>query len=114
MKIRSWDKVKVITWKDKGTEAKVLKVFKQSGKILVEWVNVVTRHIKKMGTNPGQIIKMEKAIDASNVMLVCPHTNLPTRVWFVLVEEKGNTKKFRYSKKAVKEQNKQPKDVIIK
>jgi large subunit ribosomal protein L24 len=46
---------------------------------------------------------MEKAIDASNVMLVCPFTNKPTRVGFVKIEEKGKIKKFRFSKKAVKE-----------
>jgi len=55
-------------------------VFNNTGRIIVEGVNIATRHVKKQGTTPGQIIKMEKAIDASNVMLVCPHTSKPTRV----------------------------------
>lgn len=92
----------------------VQKVFPITNKVLVEGVNIATRHIKKQGTNPGQIIKMEKAIDASNVMLECPMTKKPTRVWYVMIDEKGKQKKFRYSKKAVKEEAKDPKDCIIK
>ncbi|MDD3646608.1 MAG: 50S ribosomal protein L24 [Candidatus Gracilibacteria bacterium] len=114
MKIRTGDKVEVISGKDKKTRAEVLKVFKDTNKVLVKGVNVVTRHIKKMGANPGQIVKMEKAIDVSNVMLVCPFTDKVTKVGFVSVEEKGKTKKYRFSKVAVKEQNKKTKDVIIK
>ena len=114
MKIRTWDKVTVISGKDKGTSGKVLKVFPVTGKVIIEGVNVVTRHIKKQGTTAGQIIKMEKAIDASNAMLVCPITEKPTRVGFVMISEKGKTQKFRYSKRAVKENKKDPKDCIIK
>jgi large subunit ribosomal protein L24 len=51
-----------------------LKVFTQTDKILVEGVNVVKRHIKKQGAIPGQVIEMEKPINASNVQLVCPFT----------------------------------------
>jgi large subunit ribosomal protein L24 len=57
---------------------------------------------------------MEKAIDASNVMLVCPFTNKPTRVGFVTIEEKGKSKKFRFSKVAVKENKGDAKKFIIK
>lgn len=116
MKIRTWDTVQVIAWsrKYKWKNAKVLKVFKETWRVLVEWVNIVTRHIKKHGTTPGQIVKMEKSIDISNVMLLCPITQKPTRVWYVMIEEKWKNKKFRYSKIAVKETAKSPKDCIIK
>lgn len=114
MKIRTWDKVEVISWKDKKTQAEVLKVFKDTNKVLLKWVNVVTRHIKKMGTNPGQIVKIEKPIDVSNVMLICPFTSKVTKVGFISIEEKGKTKKYRFSKVAVKEQGKKASDVIIK
>ena len=57
---------------------------------------------------------MEKAVDVSNVMLECPMTGKPTRIGFVMIDEKGVQKKFRYSKKAVKENKKDPKDCIIK
>ncbi len=114
MKIRTWDNVVVISGKDKGKKGKVLKVFPVTHKLIVEGVNIVTKHIKKQGTNPGQIVKIEKAIDASNVMFECPITKKATRIGFVMIDEKGVQKKFRYSKKAVKENKKEPKDCIIK
>ena len=116
MKIRSGDSVVVMsgTRKNKGKVGKVLRVFPQTGRIIVEGVNIATRHIKKQGTNPGQIVKMEKAIDTSNVMLECPITKKPTRVGYVMIEEKGVQKKFRFSKRAVKETQKSAKDCIIK
>jgi large subunit ribosomal protein L24 len=79
MKIRSEDTVVIMAGKDKGKNGKVQKVFPITNKILVEGVNIVTKHIKKQGTTPGQIIKMEKPIDASNAMLLCPLTQKPTR-----------------------------------
>ncbi len=116
MKIRSWDNVVVMsgTRKNKGKVGKVLKVFPVTGKIVVEWVNIATKHIKKQGTSAGQIIKMEKAIDASNVMLECPITKKPTRIGYVMIDDKGNQKKFRFSKIAAKTNKKDPKDCIIK
>lgn len=116
MKIRTWDKVQVMSGKskDRGQIAEVIKAFPRENKVLVKDVNVVTRHIKKQGTQPGQIIKMEKAIDASNVMLICPFTEKPTRVGYVVVEEKGISKKFRYSKAAVSEKGGEPSKFIIK
>lgn len=114
MKIRKDDMVLVISGKDKGKEAKVLKVLTKTNRVIVEWVNMVTRNYKKMWTTPGQSVKKEAALDASNVMLVCPFTKKPTRVWFVLVEEKSATKKFRFSKAALKAKWGEPKDHIIK
>ncbi len=116
MKIRTWDKVVIMSGKekDRGQTAEVLKVNTDNGKIIVKWINVVTRHMKKQWTTPGQIVKMEKAIDASNVMLVCPFTSKPTRVGFVTIEEKGKSKKFRFSKMAVKENGWEAKKFIIK
>ncbi len=109
MKIRTGDTVMVMSGKDKGTQAVVTKAFPVTGKVLVEGVNVVTRHVKKHGSTPGQIVKYEKPIDASNVMLVCPHTSEPTRVGYTM----NGDKKFRYSKKAVKQTGKKPTDCII-
>lgn len=116
MKIRKWDKVQILSWKekDRGTESEVLKVYKDKNKVLVKWVNLVTKHIKKMWVNPWQIIKLEKPIDVSNVMLICPFTKKPTRVWFVVTDEKWKRKKFRFSKKALAEQWGEAKKFIIK
>lgn len=116
MKIRKWDKVQVMSWKEKDrwVVAEVLKVDTSKDRVLVKWVNIVTKHVKKMWTNPGQIVKIEKPISASSVMLVCPFTEKPTRVWFIKVEEKWKTKKFRFSKKALKENWWDAKKFIIK
>lgn len=116
MKIRTGDTVVVIsgTRKNKGKSGKVLRVFPQSGRVVVEGINIATRHYKKQGTQAGQIVKMEKSIDASNVMLQCPFTQKPTRVGYVMIEEKGVQKKFRFSKRAVKENKKTAQECIIK
>jgi large subunit ribosomal protein L24 len=114
MKIRTGDSVVVMSGKDKGKKGKVLKVFPVTQRLVVEGVNIVTKHIKKQGTTAGQIIKMEKSVDASNVMIECPITGKPTRIGYVMIEEKGKQKKFRFSKKAVKENKKTAKDCIIK
>ncbi len=114
MKIRKNDTVLVIAWKDKGTTAKVIKAMPKSNKLVVEGVNIATKHVKKQGTNPGQIVKIEKSIDVSNVMIICPITNKPTKIGYVIVDDKWVSKKFRYSKVAVKDNKKEPKDSLIK
>lgn len=96
MKIHSNDEVIVIAGKDKGKKGKVLKANPVSGTVLVEGVNIVTRHIKRQGSTPGQKVNYEKPIDASNVMLIDPKTKEPTRVGYKL--EGG--KKVRVAKKS--------------
>ncbi|MDF1497809.1 MAG: 50S ribosomal protein L24 [Patescibacteria group bacterium] len=97
MKIKSNDKVKLITGKDKGKEGKVTKVFSVDGKIIVEGVNLVKRHIKsrKQG-DQGQKITVASPINISNVALICPKCNKQTRVGYLLIE---NGEKHRICKK---------------
>lgn len=114
MKIRKDDNVLVISWKDKWKTWKVLKVLTKTNRVIVENVNMVTRHYKKAWTQAGQKIQKENPLDTSNVMLVCPFTKKPTRVWFVFLEEKGNLKKFRFSKIALKQKWGEAKNFIIK
>ena len=81
MHIRSKDTVVVITGKDKGKEGKVLVAYPKTGKVVVEGVAVATKHQKpRQQGMPGGIIKQEAAIDASNVMLVCPKCKKGVRV----------------------------------
>ena len=95
MKIKKNDNVKVITGKDKGKEGKVIAV--TDGKLLVEGVNMVSKHSKASQKNPkGGIIHQESPIDASNVMYV--HKGKPTRVGFTTVETKKGLKKVRVAK----------------
>jgi len=82
MKIHTDDQVIVISGKDKGKKAKVLRSFPEEKKVLVEGVGIVTRHMKRQGATPGQKVSFEKPIDVSNVMLLDPKTGEPTRVGY--------------------------------
>ena len=97
MKIHKGDNVIVIAGKDKGISGKVLNAFPKTSQIVVEGVNIKKRHRKptKSGQH-GQIIDKINAIHVSNVMLVDPKENKPTRVGYI--EEKG--KKVRVAKKS--------------
>ena len=91
MKIKKGDTVKVIAGKDKDKEGKVLAV--KDGKVLVEGVNMVTKHTKPSAQNQqGGIVNKEAYIDASNVMLVV--NGKATRVGFKMYGDK----KVRYAK----------------
>ena len=92
-KIKKGDTVKVIAGKDKDKEGKVLTVDQKNNKVVVEGVNMITKHSKPSATNPnGGIIQKEAAIDASNVMLV--HEGKATRVGFRMEGDK----KVRFAK----------------
>ena len=89
MKIRKDDKVVVLSGRDKGAQGKVLSADPKGGKLLVEGVNVGSRHTKprKQG-DEGGIIKKETPIYASKVMLVCPKCGKPTRVGHAFADGK--------------------------
>ena len=94
MKIKKGDTVKVIAGKDKDTEGKVIAVNKKDGKVLVEGVNMLTKHTKPSAANQnGGIVHQEGYIDASNVMYV--HKGQATRVGFKM----DGDKKVRFAKK---------------
>ena len=80
MNIKKDDIVVVLSGKDKGKEGKVLSTDPKAGKVLVEGVNMATRHIKpqKQG-DEGGIIRSEAPLYASKVMRVCPKCGKPTR-----------------------------------
>ena len=93
MKIKKGDTVKVIAGKDKDTEGKVISVDRKNGRVLVEGVNMLTKHTKPSAANQeGGIIHQEGPIDASNVMYV--HKGKATRVGFKV----DGDKKVRYAK----------------
>ncbi len=99
MKIRKGDKVQVITGKDRGKTGEVILVHPASDKVVVKGVNMATRHMKaKQAGTPGERVTKEVAIHVSNVMLVCPEKNVPTRVGY----RTEGTEKVRFSKKSGK------------
>ena len=72
MHVKTGDIVVVITGKDAGTKGKGMSVLPKTGRVIVEKVNVVSKHTKPTQNNPqGGIMKKEAPIDASNVMLFC-------------------------------------------
>ena len=87
MKIKKGATVRVIAGKDKDKEGKVLAVNKKDGKVLVEGVNMLTKHTKPSAANQnGGIVHQEGYIDASNVMYV--HKGQATRVGFKMDGDK--------------------------
>ncbi len=80
--IRKGDLVEVISGTDKGKQGRVLGVSSEKGRLRVEKVRVQKRHLKagRKGARTGGIIEQEGFIDASNVMLVDPKDNRPSRV----------------------------------
>ena len=100
MKIKKGDTVKVIAGSSKGKEAKVISVDHKNNKVVVEGVNVITKHEKPSASNPnGGIVTKEAPIDASNVMVV--DGGQATRVGFnVTRDDNGKVvKKERFAKK---------------
>ena len=80
MRVKKNDIVRVISGNEKGMEGKVLKVFPETNRIIVEKVRLIKRHMRQTSQGEqGGIIEKEAAIDASNVILLCPKCNRPTR-----------------------------------
>ena len=93
MKIKKGDTVKVIAGKDNGKEGKVISVDRKNNRVLVEGVNIITKHMKPSAANQnGGIVQKEAPIHISNVMYV--HKGKPTRIGFKMEKEK----KVRFAK----------------
>lgn len=93
MKIKKDDMVKVIAGKDKDKEGRVLSVNKKDGKVLVEGVNMLTKHTKpSLANQNGGIVHQEGPIDISNVMYL--HKGKPTRIGFKM----DGDRKVRFAK----------------
>lgn len=98
MNFKVGDKVVVIAGKDKGKEGKIIKTLKNDNKVVVEGINMVTKHVKPSAQNEnGGIIKVESPIHASNVMILDPKTKKRTRIAHEIDE---NGKKHRISVKS--------------
>jgi large subunit ribosomal protein L24 len=101
MKIRKNDNVTVITGNDRGKTGKVLKVFPKDSKIIIEGINLRKRHTKPTQKHPqGGIIEKEAPIHVSNIMLLDPKSNEPTRLGsqIIMDEKTGKKKRARVSR----------------
>ena len=98
MLIRVNDQVLVIAGASKGQSGKVLKVDRAKGKVVVEGVARVWKHVRRSQKNPqGGRLSVEMPIDVSNVMAVCPKTGSPTRIGVRFLEDGS---KERFAKKS--------------
>lgn len=89
MKIKVNDNVKILSGKDRGKTGKVVQVFKKEGRVVVEGVNTMKKHLRtrKQGEK-GQIIELAAPLDISNVGLVCPKCTKTIRVGYKVEGEK--------------------------
>jgi large subunit ribosomal protein L24 len=87
MKIKKGDRVKVITGRSKGRVGDVLRVMPAESRVVVSGVNMIKRHTKPGRTEQGGIIEREAAIHVSNVALLDPKSDKPTRVGFKFLED---------------------------
>jgi large subunit ribosomal protein L24 len=109
MKIRRGDTVQMLTGKDRGKQGRVIESRPSERRVVVENLNVVKRHQKprpiqnssRMGgpqVIPGGIVEKPAAVPVSNVMLVCPVCNQPTKIGIAEKEVKGETVRVRVCK----------------
>lgn len=96
MKIKKGDNIIVIAGKDRGKKGKILESFPREDRVIVEGVNIVKRAQKKTGDKKGGIIEKPMKVHVSNVALMDPKTEKPTRI---KIEKKGG-KRSRVSKRS--------------
>ena len=96
-KIRKGDKVIVLSGRDKGKTGEVVKLVSKEKRAFVQGINVVKRHTKPSQTNPGGIVDKELPIHLSNLAIVDPKDDKPTRVGFKKLED---GRKVRFAKRS--------------
>ncbi len=111
MKVRKGDVVQILSGKDRGKQGRVLEARPKERRVIVENLNVVKRHMRprpmrdanRMGGTqiiPGGVIDKPAPVSVSNVMVVCPVCNRPTRVGYHEREDHGGIRKVRVCKRA--------------
>ncbi|MCM8803919.1 MAG: 50S ribosomal protein L24 [Candidatus Omnitrophica bacterium] len=96
-KLKKGDIVQVIKGKDRGKKGRIIKVFDEEGKVLVEGINFVKKHTRpKAVDRQGGIIRIEKPISISNVNFFCLKCSKPTKLGIKFIEDGS---KVRYCKK---------------
>ncbi len=97
IRIRKGDEVIVISGRDTGKKGSVLKVDPKRARVLVQGVNMVKRHTRPSTAGPGGVIEKEAALHVSNVALIDPKLDKPTRIGMRVLE---NGRKVRYAKRS--------------
>lgn len=102
IRLKKNDRVRVISGNHRGKEGKILKIFRAQQRVIIEGVNIIKKHQRPTQKNPqGGITQKEAPIHISNVMLIDPKSNEPTRIGMQIIEdEEGRKKRMRYAKKS--------------
>lgn len=96
MKIKTNDKVKILSGKDKGKTGKVIQVFPTESKVVVEGVNTIKKHLRAKGkSEKGQVLELSAPVFTSKVQLVCPKCEKTVRIGYKAEGEK----KYRVCRK---------------
>lgn len=88
MKIKTGDTVVINTGKDSGKKGKIMQVFPNNQKVVVEGMNILKKHLKAKGKHQGQKIEFSAPIHVSNVTLVSTKTNIAGRVGYKIIDGK--------------------------
>ncbi len=99
MKIKTGDKVLILSGKDKGKEGKVLQVFPKLERVVVDGINQMTRHLKGGGGKSGQKIQFSAPLHSSNVKLISSKSGVSGRVGFKFIDKDGHKTKIRVIRK---------------
>ena len=96
-KVKKGDQVIVIAGKDKGRRGEVLRVLPAENRVVVQNVNIVTRHTRASANQQGGLVKKEAPLHVSNVALADPKTNQPVRVGFKVLADGSKVRIARQS-----------------
>jgi large subunit ribosomal protein L24 len=88
LKVKKGDKVVVITGRDKGKSGEILEVLRAENRVIVQGINMAQRHQKQSMSQEGGIVQKELSIHVSNVALIDPKTEKPTRVGYKMDGER--------------------------
>lgn len=106
MRIKKNDIVKVVAGNARGMEGKVLKVFPDTNRVIVEKINLIKRHTRQTDqSQQGGIVEKEAPIDASNVRLVCPKCNRPTKTGMVLLADGRKVRQCKMCKETLSDED---------
>jgi large subunit ribosomal protein L24 len=105
MRVKKNDRVKVIAGNSRGMEVKILKVFPATNRIIVEKVNMIMRHTRPTSqADQGGIVEKEAPIDASNVILICPKCDKPTRTENVKLSDGRSVRRCKKCKETLSDE----------
>ncbi len=105
MKLKIGDQVVVIAGKEKGKTGKIASILVEANKVVIEQLNIRTKHVKKTASKAGERIQYEAPIAASNVMIIDPETKKRSRIGYKRLENGKKQRVYKSSKSEIKDSN---------